>query len=85
MFKWLRKIFMEEKTTEKTETEAKKTAPAKPAAQPIIQREFEIAVYDISEDENTGKAVMKPVAFEKPVTITASSPGELKTKLALYK
>lgn len=90
MFKWLRKIFMEEKT--KTETKAAdqttaqsaKTVPVKGAA-PIIQREFEIAVYDVSIDDNTGKEVIKPVAFEKPVTITASSAAELQSKLSLYK
>lgn len=51
----------------------------------VIEREFEIAVYDISIDDTTGKEITKPVLFEKPLIITASSPVELNSKLNMYK
>lgn len=51
----------------------------------VIEREFEIAVYDVSIDENTGKERITPVAFERPLTITATSKEELQSKLGIYK
>ena len=51
----------------------------------VVEREFEIAVYDVSIDENTGKERITPVAFERPLTITATSKAELQSKLGLYR
>lgn len=51
----------------------------------VVEREFEIVVYDVSIDENTGKERITPVAFERPLTITATSKAELQSKLGLYR
>lgn len=83
MFSWLRKIFMTNNTEIKPNID--NNTISNQIIKPNIEREFEIAVYDISINESTGREEMKPVLFEKPLIITAKTPQELKTKLDLYK
>lgn len=88
MFQWLKRIFMNDNTTSSNKAvDQTAKADAVGAAKPnqIIEREFEIAVYDVSINENTGKEIVTPVAFERPLTITARSKEELKEKLGLYR
>ena len=86
MFKWLKKIFMSDNNTEvQNNADVSAKTDNQTTQEPIIEREFEIAVYDISIDDNTGKETMKPVAFSQPVIIKATSLADLKSKLGMYK
>lgn len=50
----------------------------------VIKR-YEIAVYDLSYNEMTGKDEYQRVSYSQPVIIEASSPEELQKKLLIYK
>ena len=81
MFAWLKRILKMEENNKNAQQ------PIEVKVQnthPIIEREFEIAVYDVTEDDN-GKNVYRPVLLEKPMIIKAKSPQDLKTQLNLFK
>lgn len=50
-----------------------------------ITRRFEIAVYDETINESTGKIDYRPVSFAQPVVLSAKSKAELNEQLSLYK
>ena len=86
MFNWLKKIFMTENNLENTSQEVKTNTPPKVAQKPVVKplvREFELAVYDVSLNEND-KEEYRPVQTPRPITIKASTPQELKEKLAIF-
>ena len=75
----------------KNSTEVKQTEAVQ-AAQPIVAkqkapvvRKFELAVYDITINEATGKEEFRPIAYTQPVVVEATSPRDLKEKLEMYK
>lgn len=88
MLKWLKRIFNMENTTTATENAS---AAQISAAQQIPQtrtplvRKFEIAVYDITLNEASGKEEYRPIAYSQPVIIEATSPADLKSKLGIYR
>ena len=49
-----------------------------------VVRRYTLDIFDITEDENTGKQMLQRVSYSQPVVITASSQAELRSKLALY-
>lgn len=70
-------------TTAKPEIEkAAQNSQAKAA--PVV-RKFEIAVYDISINDDTGKEEYRPIAYSQPVVVEASSLSDLKSKLSIYR
>ena len=75
MLKWIRKLFMINDT--KTEVQAQK-----PKLE--LVRKFELAIYNEDVDAE-GNPKYKQVAFERPIIVEATSPQDLKEKLALYK
>ena len=75
MLKWIRKLFMTNDT--KTEVQAQK-----PKLE--LVRKFELAIYNEDVDVE-GNPKYKQVAFERPIIVEATSPQDLKEKLALYK
>ena len=90
MFRWLKKIFMTERTIENASQEVKASEivnisnklSQKPVVKPLV-REFELIVYDVSLNDND-KEEYRPVQTPRPITITASSPQELKEKLSIF-
>jgi hypothetical protein len=50
---------------------------------PVLVREFELAVYDVNLNDNDVEEY-RPVSTQRPITITASSPQELKSKLQIF-
>ena len=48
-------------------------------------REFELEVFDMSIDDNTGKTIPQRVSYDHPVIVKVFSKSELNGKLALYK
>ena len=51
--------------------------------EPIVRR-YTLDIFDITEDDTTGKQMLQRVSYSQPVVITAASQAELKSKLALY-
>lgn len=51
--------------------------------EPVVRR-YTLDIFDITEDDATGKQMLQRVSYSQPVVITASSQAELKSKLALY-
>lgn len=77
MFQWLKRIFMNNTEPSNSPINGNKVENNTAAQSQVVEREFEIAVYDVSIDENTGKECITPVAFARPLTITATSKAEL--------
>lgn len=77
---------MTENNLENTSQEVKTNTSPKVAQKPVVKplvREFELAVYDVSLNEND-KEEYRPVQTPRPITIKASTPQELKEKLAIF-
>lgn len=82
---------MEEVSENKTEANAQ--TDFEPVAQTIQQpeqpkqliRKFELAVYDVTINDATGKEEYRPIAYTQPVIVEAASPKDLKEKLGMYR
>ena len=77
-----------ENTTTATETTSAAQPSAvqqTPQARTPLVRKFEIAVYDITLNEVSGKEEYRPIAYSQPVIIEATSPADLKSKLGIYR
>lgn len=62
------------------------TSPqTKTEEQQKVIRRFQIAVYDLSYNEHTGKDEYQRVSYSQPVIIEASTQKELQEKLNMYK
>lgn len=79
MLKWLKKIFMNE--IKPTGTSAAEVDTSQPQ---VIEREFELAIYDVTINDATGKEEIRPVSYGQPITVKAKTPEELKTTLKMY-
>ena len=87
MLKWLKRIFNMENTTTTENISAVQPSAVQKTLQtrtPLV-RKFEIAVYDITLNEASGKEEYRPIAYEQPVVIEATSPADLKSKLGIYR
>lgn len=77
-----------ENTTTDTETASAAQLSAvqqTPQTRAPLVRKFEIAVYDITLNEASGKEEYRPIAYSQPVIIEATSPADLKSKLGIYR
>lgn len=68
--------------TQQIQASTAQTAIGK-ASKPLI-RQFEIAVYDVTINDSTGKEEYRPIAYTQPVIVEARSLQELNNKLAIY-
>lgn len=50
----------------------------------VIEREFELAIYDVTINDATGKEEIRPVSYGQPITVKAKTREELETTLKMY-
>lgn len=79
MLKWIKKIFMNE--IKPTGTSAAEVDTSQPQ---VIEREFELAIYDVTINDATGKEEIRPVSYGQPITVKAKTREELETTLKMY-